>query len=461
MRVPWSLATSRTGRQASPDIAGIIEEIVARSDWRPGNALGLLVDPATAGETHYGTWHACDGSPVNAARLVVSYELLATVTPTPTATASPTPTATPTPTAPPVPAPGWQPLGSGMNGIVRALAVGLDGSLYAGGAFTTTGGVTANYVARWDGATAAWQALGSGMDGAVAALAVGPDGAVYAGGGFTAAGGVAASHVARWDGTTWQALGGGFDGDVAALAVGPDGAVYAGGEFTTAGGVTANHVARWDGATAAWQALGSGMDGAVQALAVGPDGEVYAGGAFTTAGGVTANYVARWDGATAAWQALGSGTNDAVQALAVGPDGSVYAGGGFTSAGGVTANSVARWDGAAWRFLGSGVARSEWGDHRAIAALVTAPDGSLYVGGDFEVAGSVTAPGVARWHRSTASWQPLGSGLCDFFVYDPDNLGKCNVFALAVAPDGSPYAGGTSPAPAGWRPTTSRSGSGV
>ena len=52
----------RTGWQASPDIAGIIQEIVARSDWRPGNELGLLVDPATAGETHYGTWHAYDGT---------------------------------------------------------------------------------------------------------------------------------------------------------------------------------------------------------------------------------------------------------------------------------------------------------------------------------------------------------------------------------------------------------------
>ena len=36
-------------------------------------------------------------------------------------------------------------------------------NLYAGGGFTTAGGVPANYIAKWDGS--AWSALGSGMDG--------------------------------------------------------------------------------------------------------------------------------------------------------------------------------------------------------------------------------------------------------------------------------------------------------
>ena len=36
-------------------------------------------------------------------------------------------------------------------------------NLYAGGYFTTAGGVPANYIAKWDGS--AWSALGSGMNG--------------------------------------------------------------------------------------------------------------------------------------------------------------------------------------------------------------------------------------------------------------------------------------------------------
>ena len=74
----------------------------------------------------------------------------------------------------------------GMDSTVNALALGPDRALYAGGWFKTAGGVTADYVARWDGAT--WQSLDSRMNSAVFALAFGTDGSLYAGGRFTAAG---------------------------------------------------------------------------------------------------------------------------------------------------------------------------------------------------------------------------------------------------------------------------------
>ena len=88
--------------------------------------------------------------------------------------------------------------------------------LYAGGDFTTAGGASANYIAKWNGA--AWSALGSGMDGTSHALAVDGGGNLYAGGGFTTAGGVR-HRIAKWDGATWSALGSGMDGYVYALAV--------------------------------------------------------------------------------------------------------------------------------------------------------------------------------------------------------------------------------------------------
>ena len=208
----------------------------------------------------------------------------------------------------------WHPNGAGMNAPVLALAMGPDGSLYAGGAFTTAGGTAANHIARWDAPTSSWHSLGSGIGGDrsyVVALAFGPDGSLYAGGWFTTAGGTPASHIARWDGTTWHPLGSGIEGDfssVNALAVGLDGSLYAGGWFTTAGGVAANSIARWDAPTSSWYPLGTGMGedySPVNALAVGLDGSLYAGGWFTTAGGVAANHIARWDGAS--WHPLGSG----------------------------------------------------------------------------------------------------------------------------------------------------------
>ena len=76
-----------------------------------------------------------------------------------------------------------------------------------GGSFTSVNGLTVNNIARWDGT--AWSALGSGMsnvvggDGAglVMTLAVFDDGtgpALYAGGRFTSAGGVPALRIAKW-----------------------------------------------------------------------------------------------------------------------------------------------------------------------------------------------------------------------------------------------------------------------
>ena len=100
-----------------------------------------------------------------------------------------------------------------MNGIVSALAVDGAGNLYAGGWFTTAGGVSANYIAMWDGT--AWAPLGSGMGGDytyVSALAVDGAGNLYAGDNFTTAGGVSANYIAMWNGTAWAPLGSGMDG---------------------------------------------------------------------------------------------------------------------------------------------------------------------------------------------------------------------------------------------------------
>jgi trimeric autotransporter adhesin len=334
----------------------------------------------------------------------------------------------------------WHPVGtgSGIDGkdpFVSDLTVGPDGSLYAGGSFTTAGGVEANNIARWDGAR--WHPLGNGREGRpntmpVQAMAFGPDGSLYVGGNFTAAGRVAANYIARWDGATssWHPLGSGLNGSVNALAFGPDGSLYVGGWFTTAGGVAANRIARWDGAL--WRPLASGMEGEeqpysyVSALAFGPDGSLYAGGRFTTAGEVAANGIARWDGVR--WHPLGSGMGGEFQfvfSLAVGPDGSLYAGGNFTTAGGIKASYIARWDGVQWHPLGRGMSHT-WG----VYILAVGPDGSLYAGGDFSKVGKVMVNNIARWDSATSSWHTLGSGM------------NTRVSALAVGPEGLLYVGG-------------------
>jgi len=178
--------------------------------------------------------------------------------------------------------------GQGMDNNVFALTV-YNNRLIAGGAFTTAGGVTANRIAAWDGAT--WSALGSGINGSVSALTVYAN-KLIAGGAFTTAGGVAANRIAAWDGATWSALtlGSGTNNYVRALTV-YDNKLIAGGEFTTAGGDSAKYIAAWDGAT--WSALGSGMNFYVYALTV-YDNKLIAGGAFTIAGDKASCYIAQW-----------------------------------------------------------------------------------------------------------------------------------------------------------------------
>jgi hypothetical protein len=126
---------------------------------------------------------------------------------------------------------------------------------------------------------------------------------VYVGGFFTSAGGVSANYVARFNTltNTWSSLGTGSQngvsgGDVYALAV-VGNEVYVGGRFTSAGGVSANRVARFNTLTNTWSSLGTGSSNGVNndvyALAV-VGNEVVVGGRFTEAGGVSANRVARY-----------------------------------------------------------------------------------------------------------------------------------------------------------------------
>ncbi len=140
----------------------------------------------------------------------------------------------------------WSALGSGMNAQVYALAVS-GSKLYAAGVFTTAGGDSANGVAEWNGSS--WSPLSSGIsspqffspDGRALAV-IGSN--LYVGGAFTTAGGVKANYIAKWDGISWSSLGSGLDGIVWTLGVnGSD--LYVGGQFSAAGAKCASYFARW------------------------------------------------------------------------------------------------------------------------------------------------------------------------------------------------------------------------
>ncbi|MBL9140279.1 MAG: hypothetical protein JNK53_00310, partial [Phycisphaerae bacterium] len=161
--------------------------------------------------------------------------------------------------------PRWEPIfgqaATGMNDTVLALAEFDDGSgagpqTYAAGAFTTANGVAVLHIAKWTGN--AWEAMpgtpaGTGTNGRIYTLLVHDDGsgpALYAGGTFSSIGGVAATNIAKWNGTNWSPLGTGCSSRVHCMTAFDDGngdALYVGGEFTSAGGQPAKYVAKWNG----------------------------------------------------------------------------------------------------------------------------------------------------------------------------------------------------------------------
>lgn len=163
---------------------------------------------------------------------------------------------------------------------VTAITI-FNGDVFIGGGFTVAGGSQANRIARWDGND--WFSVGGGITAGVAsnysvqALCVFDDDGsgpqqpkLYVGGAwFTSAGGVPANNIARWNGATWSALTSGIGppgSSVTALAVSASpNYLYVGGQFSTAGGLNANNIARWNGTS--WATLGS---------AISPWGRVYA-----------------------------------------------------------------------------------------------------------------------------------------------------------------------------------------
>jgi hypothetical protein len=339
----------------------------------------------------------------------------------------------------------WVGLGGGMNTHIWDLEVWDDGSgagpcLYAAGEFITAGGVTVNRIARWDGST--WTPLGTGMNGVVRALTVfddaGPGGpALIAAGDFTSAGGVTVNRIAKWDGTSWSPFTAGANGPLKTLAVYDDGsgagpALHAAGSFVGVGlGGVMDNIVKWNETRDAWDPLGRGLGNAVLALEIHDDGAgpaMYAAGRFVTAHGTPLLRAAKWNGPDVGWTGLGGGVTGGtviydLQSFDDGSGPALFAVGDFTTIGGNSISRVAKWDGSSWLPLGSGV-------NSVAYALAVYDDGSgpaLYVAGQFVTAGGITVNRIAKWDG--AAWSPLGP---------PDNPGVNNTISvMTVFDDGA------------------------
>lgn len=291
---------------------------------------------------------------------------------------------------------------------------GTGPALYAG-RYALVGNAFGGVVVRWDGAS--WSQVGGVFDNSVLALKVfddGSGGALYAAGRFTTSAGASVPGVARLSAGSWVGLASGISGGAGSsgnqLESFDDGrgpALYVGGSFSSAGGVAASNIARWDGH--AWSALGAGTSDAVTALAtidLGQGPALYVGGAFQSAGsGVpgTRN-IARWDGSS--WSALGAGTPAPVNAIAPFDDG---AGSQLYAA--TQTNVSYRWDGAQWTQARVGMG-NYYGPSHALALYPTDHGPMLVVGGSFDTL-DWGHGFLSHRERGSQSWQ---TGMTDASV---------------------------------------------
>lgn len=287
-----------------------------------------------------------------------------------------------------------------------AITVDANGQVYMTGSFTTVNGVSANRVARFDGTN--WFAMGSGIVQpqpglgnyyANAMAAIGSQ--VYIAGFIPSIGGVSVNYVARWNGSAWSSMAGGLPnyGTPTTLAA-VDGQLYVGtGAIGPGNGPYTANVLRWTGSS--WSVVGNDFNLDVNAIA-GGNGLLYAGGSFTDAGGAPINHIARLSGNS--WVDAGNtSATSFILGMATCSHG-VYAGGVTNLTDEEDLHNLIRFDGTRWRNVGDGVGDPNFGPQFVNAVLRT--NGQILIGGRFDQVGGVRSRNVAQWDGD--QWLDIG-----------------------------------------------------
>jgi uncharacterized delta-60 repeat protein len=207
---------------------------------------------------------------------------------------------------------------------VLCLAIQPDGKTIAGGTFSSLGGQSRELIGRVNADGGVDNGFNPGAVGgsaaAVRCLAVQPDGSILAGGLFTSLGGLACTNIGRLtpNGVLDPGFSPGADGAVYSIALRADGKILIGGAFTVLAGRPSNHIGQLNADGSLDTNFNASCNGVVYALALQPDGRILAGGAFTALGGQTRNHIGRlnnpepatqslsFDGATIRWLRAGS-----------------------------------------------------------------------------------------------------------------------------------------------------------
>ena len=270
----------------------------------------------------------------------------------------------------------------------------------------------------------------------VYATALQGDGKCLIAGDFTAYNTVSRNRIARvnTDGTHDASFdpGSGANDFISSMVL-ASGKIVIGGGFTSFNGQSRYHVARLNGDGSLDTAFnpGLGADDTVWAVAVQPDGKVLIGGEFTSVNGFSRAYIARLndDGSVDETFNPTNTLNAAVQTIALTPDGSIYIGGDFTLAGTNSRNAIAR-------LKADGTLDNTFdprtGANGPVYALALQSDGKLVIGGAFDTVDLRDRNNIARLNSS---------GVLDT-TFDPGRGANDSVYAVTLLADGRILLGG-------------------
>ena len=171
-------------------------------------------------------------------------------------------------------------------------------------------------------------------------------------------------------------------------------------EFTEIGGVEAHKIARYNGS--AWSAMGCGLDdGSIYGM-IEYNGYLYVTGQFSEIGCIGANNIARWNCDQNLWEevagGLTGGDNPFGYSLEI-YNNELYVGGQFNKAGDVSATNIAKWDGSAWYAVGD----FEGGSVRSLKVYGQ----KLFAGGFFTGVNGIPTGQIAAYDGN--NWSMLGS----------------------------------------------------
>lgn len=306
----------------------------------------------------------------------------------------------------------WQPMGEGLTiplwwpPAETTAFVDYGNALVAAGGFQQSGNTSVHGVALWDGLH--WNPLGEGLDGQGRTVAVWKD-TLYVGGYFSSAGGVNAGSLAKWDGSAWYDVGAGLTSSgstawVYSLAV-YNNELIVGGGYDQAGDIHMNNIASWDGFS--WKAMGSGSEWEVTTMAVFQDKLI---GPQSYGQGLLA-----WDGSS--WSPTVPVPIGTVACLLPLNDGLVVGGSlraSLTQDGPIRGFQIAKWTGSDWIGYEPWTSRMHglsmlFGGFPHIQSLASY-QGDLIAGGALDLAGdppqwSDVGP-IAAWNGT--DWQSLG-----------------------------------------------------